>query len=455
MEDGIHPHAANAGSLLRLCVSIDLEIDPKTNRLQCFAAVRQDQDESFVFKRGNLAEALEALDRFSDVAEFVLGHNFIAFDARHLEAAKRDLRLLKKPIIDTLWLNPLAFPRNPYHHLVKHYQDGRLQAGHVNDPELDAKLVVTVLSNQIEALSEIDHADPETTRAYHYLTTTHHDHAGFDEVFQLVRGAHRPGPVDAQTAIRGLLRGEACVHQIETIIPEAARNGWPLAYALAWISVAGGDSVMPPWVRHQFPEASRLVRRLRDTPCTDPACEWCRAQNDPKGLLRRWFGFEGFRPNPAGPDGRPLQETIVATAIGKTPILGILPTGTGKSVCYQLPALSQFTKTGALTVVISPLVALMADQVEGMRRQGITSCVTINGMLSMPERQEALNQVRLGDAAMLLISPEQLRSPSVRSVLNQREVGYWVLDEAHNAPKEKQGRSPAFLVSTAITPSGT
>ncbi len=237
------------------------------------------------------------------------------------------------------------------------------------------------------------------------------------------------------TAMRRLLRGEACVHKIETVIPEAARDGWPLAYAIAWISVAGGDSVMPPWVRHQFPEASRLVRRLRDTPCTDPDCDWCREQNDPNALLKRWFGFEGFRPNPVGPDGKPLQETIVATALGKSPILGILPTGTGKSVCYQLPALSQFTKTGALTVVISPLVALMADQVEGMRRQGITSCVTINGMLSMPERQEALNQVRLGDAAMLLISPEQLRSPSVRSVLNQREVGYWVLDEAHCVSK--------------------
>lgn len=398
--------------------------------------MHQDEDESFVFKHGNLAEALEGLDHFSNASEFVLGHNFIFFDARHLEAAKHDLRLLKKPIIDTLWLNPLAFPRNPYHHLVKHYQDGRLQAGHVNDPELDAKLVLTVLSNQIEALSKIERSDPEIIRGYHYLTTTQQDYAGFDAVFEHgVRCAPRPSPAEAQTAIRGLLRGEACVHQIETVIPEAARDGWPLAYALAWISVAGGDSVMPPWVRHQFPEASRLVRRLRDTPCTDPDCEWCREQNDPKGLLKRWFGFEGFRPNPAGPDGTPLQETIVATAIGKTPILGILPTGTGKSVCYQLPALSQFTKTGALTVVISPLVALMADQVQGMRRQGITSCVTINGMLSMPERQEALNQVRLGDAAILLISPEQLRSPSVRSVLNQREVGYWVLDEAHCVSK--------------------
>ena len=116
-------------------------------------------------------------------------------------------------------------------------------------------------------------------------------------------------------------------------------------------------------------------------------------------------------------------------------ILGILPTGTGKSVCYQIPALSKFDKTGALTVVISPLVALMADQVQGMARAGISSAVTVNGMLSMPERQDALDRVRMGEAAMLLISPEQLRSNSVRSVLAQREIGLWVLDEAHCVSK--------------------
>ena len=60
-----------------------------------------------------------------------------------------------------------------------------------------------------------------------------------------------------------------------------------------------------------------------------------------------------------------------------------------------------------------------------------SSAVTVNGLLSLPERQDALDKVRLGDAAILLISPEQLRSVSVRSVLAQREVGLWVLDEAH------------------------
>ena len=109
----------------------------------------------------------------------------------------------------------------------------------------------------------------------------------------------------------------------------------------------------------------------------------------------------------------------------------ILPTGAGKSLCYQLPALSRYDKTGALTVVISPLVALMADQVAGLNARGIGSCVTVNGMLSMPERADALERIRLGDAGIVIISPEQLRSVSLRRVLDQREVGCWVLDEAH------------------------
>lgn len=426
---------SGAKRLLSKCVSVDLEVDPKTNWIQTFAAVRPGLDEAFVYRRGNLADAFRGLDEFAEGAEFLVGHNIIHFDARHLEAANANLKLLKKQTIDTLWLNPLAFPRNPYHHLVKHYQDGRLQVGHINDPELDAKLVLNVLENQIAALLELGREDTNILTAFHWLTTATTTEFGFDAVFSTVRASPRPEDAEAQGAIRTLLRKQACAHQIEMVIREADRAGWPLAFALSWISVAGGDSVMPPWVRHQFPETSALVRQLRDTACTDPNCGWCRVQNDPKGLLKKWFGFDAFRPEPKGNDGRPLQEAIVATAMNSVPVLGILPTGTGKSVCYQLPALAQFHKTGALTVVISPLVALMADQVAGLKRQGISSCVAINGMLSLPERHEALDQVRLGDAAILLISPEQLRSPTVRSVLRQREVGYWVLDEAHCVSK--------------------
>ena len=134
------------------------------------------------------------------------------------------------------------------------------------------------------------------------------------------------------------------------------------------------------------------MRRLRDNACNDNQCEWCRERHDPRRELSRWFGFDDFRPRPADEDGGPLQQSIVEAAMAGERVLGILPTGAGKSLCYQLPALSRYDKTGALTVVISPLVALMADQVAGLEARGIGSCVTVNGLLSMPERADALEK---------------------------------------------------------------
>jgi ATP-dependent DNA helicase RecQ len=147
-----------------------------------------------------------------------------------------------------------------------------------------------------------------------------------------------------------------------------------LAYAIAWLSVAGGNSVMPPWVCHQFPEAGILVHRLRDTACDDPECTWCRERHDVRKELSQWFGFAEFLPEPAGEDGRPLQKTIVEAAMRGEHLLRILPTGAGKSLCYQIPALSRYDKIGALTVVISPLVVLMVDQLAGLEARRITPC---------------------------------------------------------------------------------
>jgi ATP-dependent DNA helicase RecQ len=73
----------------------------------------------------------------------------------------------------------------------------------------------------------------------------------------------------------------------------------------------------------------------------------------------------------------------------------------------------------------------MADQVAGLETRGISSCAAINGLLSMPERADVLDHVRLGDIGILIVSPEQLRNRAIRKVLAQREIGAWVLDEAH------------------------
>ncbi|MCY4390290.1 MAG: RecQ family ATP-dependent DNA helicase [Desulfurellaceae bacterium] len=413
-------------------LALDLEVGRNDDRIHAFGAVRSRSGKAQTFHGGDLDTALKNLDAFAKGADYLLGHNLIAFDLPHLNAAKPDLRLLRLSAVDTLRLNPLAFPRHPYHHLVKHYQDGQLKRGRVNDPELDARLSLDVFSDQQKALRE---ANPDLLAAWHWLTSADDTGAGFNAFFSALRGAARPSHVDAYRAIRDRLADTTCLTQsravLQEVLADTAGNGWGLAYALAWLSVAGGNSVMPPWVRHQFPEAGALIRRLRDTACTSPACKWCRERHDARKELTRWFGFPDFRTEPRDENGRPMQQAIVEAIMAGQHVLGILPTGTGKSLCYQIPALSRYDKTGALTVVISPLVALMADQVAGLEANGVVSSVTINGMLSMPERAAALDRVRLGDTSILIVSPEQLRSRAVRRVLDQREIGTWVLDEAH------------------------
>ena len=411
------------------CLSLDLEVDQTTRRIRAFGAVRSDTDEG---RCGGGSKAdLSRLDTFAEGMDALLGHNLIAFDIPYLAAAAPHLGLLKLPQVDTLRLSPLAFPRNPYHRLVKHYQDGSLQRGQINNPDLDARIALRLFADECQALRE---ATPELLTAWHWLSTPQPQGVdrALDALFSRLRGgAPRPTAAQGRQAVAAFLKERACVRRGREAVNGAPQWGWGLSYALAWLSVAGGNSVMPPWVRHQFPAAGRLVRELRDLACTDPACGWCREHHDARKELKHWFGFDNFRAEPADDEGHPLQQAIVEWVMGGGHGLGILPTGTGKSLCYQLPALSRYDKTGALTVVISPLVALMADQVTGLEARGVGSCFTINGLLSMPERADVLDKVRLGDAGILLISPEQLRSRSLRRALDQRQIGGWVLDEAH------------------------
>ena len=110
--------------------------------------MRADTGRSLTHSGGSVAAALAKLDDFAAGASFVLGHNLIAFDLPHLRAAKPGLRLLTLPAVDTLRLSALAFPRNPYHSLVKHYQDGGLKRGRVNDPELDSRLALELFAGR-------------------------------------------------------------------------------------------------------------------------------------------------------------------------------------------------------------------------------------------------------------------------------------------------------------------
>ena len=177
------------------CLSLDLEVGVQDRRIHKFAAVRPDTGQSLIFPGAGdgLAAALAKLDDLADGADFLLGHNLIDFDLPHLQAANPRLRLLRRPAVDTLRLNPLAFPRNPYHHLVKHYQDGQLKRGRINDPKLDCELTLELFRDQQRALQD---TSPDLLTVWHWLTTAENG-AGFDRVFASLQGSRRPSDAEA------------------------------------------------------------------------------------------------------------------------------------------------------------------------------------------------------------------------------------------------------------------
>ncbi len=204
------------------CLSLDLEVGRNDNRIHALAGVRPDTDRQVAISRidRNLGQALARLDDLADGADFLLGHNLIDFDLPHIKAANPHLRLLQLPAVDTLRLNPLAFPRNPYHYLVKHYQDGSLRRGRLNDPELDARLVLEVFADQQKAFRE---AGPDLLTAWHWLTGAN-DGAGFDHLFSQLRQAPRPSGAEAYAPIERRLDGASCRTQAAAAVEDAERH---------------------------------------------------------------------------------------------------------------------------------------------------------------------------------------------------------------------------------------
>ena len=134
-------------------------------------------------------------------------------------------------------------------------------------------------------------------------------------------------------------------------------------------------------------------------------------------LLKKHFGYESFRP---------LQEEVIGHCISGKDSLVLMPTGGGKSLCFQIPALY----FPGLTVVISPLVALMKDQVDALNANGIPAAF-LNSTLSPVEISRVEGLVRAGKIKLLYLAPERFAMPGVRSFLHELTISLFAVDEAH------------------------
>ena len=133
--------------------------------------------------------------------------------------------------------------------------------------------------------------------------------------------------------------------------------------------------------------------------------------------LKSHFGFDRFLP---------MQESIISEVLARTDTLVLMPTGAGKSLCYQLPALC----LGGLTIVVSPLIALMKDQVDSLRANGIPAAF-INSTLTAAEISRTQGQAQSGQLKILYLAPERLALPGFRDFLRNIDISLIAIDEAH------------------------
>lgn len=386
-------------------VYFDLEVS-NNGKILDIGAVNQNGD---IFHSSALGEFL----KFISSAEYLCGHNIVSHDINYLKP------FLKKSykLIDTLYLSPILFPERPYHNLVK---DDKILSDQLNNPLSDSLKARQLFEDELERFKCL----PENVkRAYFSLLNENSHFKGFFDFAQY--SSSRISYIFNSKAdnISDILEGMVCRKaSISSIIDS---NPTELAYAIAIIRTGDRYSITPAWVKHQYPLIDNIIYKLRGTNCGE--CKYCREHLDARKMLKRWFGYDGFRTF----NGESLQEDAVNAAIQGKSLLAIFPTGGGKSLTFQLPALIAGEATKALTVVISPLQSLMKDQVENLEKRSIAEAVYINGLLSPIERQQAFERVMSGDVSLLYIAPEQLRSKTLERALLSRTINRFVIDEAH------------------------
>lgn len=372
--------------------------------------------------------SIEEFELFAQRARFICGHNILAHDLPILQNYNLREDFSRKPLIDTLYLSALLFPNNPYHKLVKDY---KLISEEINNPVSDSRLARQLL---MDCLKKYERLDVTVKKLFTQLLEPLPQFNGF---FKLLKENDEekstegePHPDDkAIEEIKERFREKVCISgDYQSLTKD---HPLELAYALALLDSETHDSVFPPWLQHHHPQILQVLHKLRYNRCSNPQCAYCNSQLDAKAALKRVFGFNDFR-RFEGDGFVPLQEQVVNAALDNKSFLAIFPTGGGKSLTFQLPALLKGEACRRLTVVISPLQSLMKDQVDNLKeRHDRIDAVTINGLLSPLERAEAIRRVESGAASVLYISPESLRSATIMRLLINRHIDRFVIDEAH------------------------
>ncbi|MBR0172109.1 MAG: hypothetical protein IJQ21_04905 [Lachnospiraceae bacterium] len=311
----------------RSIVFIDLEVSEREQKAVDYGAAK---DKSSLLHTRSKAD----FSAFVSGTDYVCGHNIINHDLRFCADLIKGRGYLP---VDTLYVSPLLFPNRPYHNLVK---DDKLQSDQLNNPASDAVKAMELFYDEVNAYEQLSSA------MKHIFYGLLHKDKYFEGFFNYVGG--RLTLTSVESDIRKTFSEKICKNtNISALI---TRHPVELAYALAIISATDKYSITPPWVYKNYPNVENVLKYLRETPC-EQGCEYCKNNLDVQKKLKDFFGYDSFRTY----NGEPLQEMAAKAAVKGKSLLAIFPTGGGKSITFQLPALMAGEATRGLTVIISPL----------------------------------------------------------------------------------------------------
>lgn len=391
---------------MKSIVFIDIEIEPKSRKILDIGAIKSDGSS---FHSNLITEFIS----FLRGSEFICGHNIINHDLKYIHEAVDIASINHSNSIDTLYLSPLLFPSKPYHALLK---DDKLQTEDTNNPLNDSIKAKDLFFDEVSVFNKAE----EKLKQIFYLLLK--DKKEFHAFFRFIE--YTSNGKQTEKIIREKFASVICEHA--DLSKKISEHPIELAYCLALINCNNRCSITPPWVLKNFPKVERIMFLLRSNPCLT-GCTYCNDKLDIHKGLKNYFGFDAYRTYA----GEPLQESAVQAAVDNKSLLAVFPTGGGKSITFQVPALMAGENAKGLTVVISPLQSLMKDQVDNLERNGITEAVTINGLLDPIERAKSIERIQDGRASLLYISPESLRSKTTEKLLLGRKIVRFVIDEAH------------------------